>query len=219
MPPKPLPPTDDMMSRDERGKRLETTIRGLIHHRAIKEAHQAFDHEWKRTILPHLPLRHPFKLTRLDKRGLIKLIEAREADQTLLFDLRQGVDPRNPTAVAVVFETNGVVEVVGFLGADEEKMLQRAGQYAKLYTPTPLQITGFPNGKLGFQMELVRPDLRQCSACDKLHTEDQINCEECRKKRRRKNKKSLEETAEQAPIPFQGAFRHLSREPLTDELL
>lgn len=211
MPPKPAPPIDNMMTRHERGVKLETTVRGLLHHRALKQAHRIFDQEWERTILPHLPLRHPFELTRLDKRGIAMMIERSEGDKPLALELRQGIDPRAKNATAVVVSAGKKMEVIGFLSKDAEGVLSQAGEYADLYEPKPLQITGVLSGKLVFQMELVRPDLRQCSACDALHTADEINCEDCRKRRRRKTK-SLEETAEQASVPLQSAFRHLSRE-------
>jgi hypothetical protein len=143
------------------------------------------------------------------------LIDQDSSQETVSLRMKVGIDPHHPDQIAVVVSTGSATEVVGFLSADAITVLRRAGEHKRLYEVKPLQLKGIESGKFEFQMELVRPDLRQCSSCGSLHTAEHVNCEECRKKRRRKNK-TLEETAEQAPVPMQSAFLHLSREPELD---
>jgi hypothetical protein len=211
MPPKPATPPEDMQTRHEHGVRLETTVRGLLHHRAVRRAHRIFDQEWELTVLPQLPLRHPFEIERLDNQGMRMLLERDAANEAVSLHLKRGVDRRMPAAVAVVASSESKEEAIGFLSAEAQAVLERAGDYAELYSVKPLQLTGIGTGNLQFQMELVRPDLRQCSSCGALHADEHVNCEECRKKRRRKQK-TLEETAEVAPVAMQSAFRALSQE-------
>lgn len=215
MPPKPAPPVEDMQTRHQRGVELETKVRGLLHHREIKQAHDVFNQEWQHTLLADLPLRQSFKLERLDRRGLAKMIERSEDGKPIRLVLRKNIDPRSPKSLAVVL--TGVNEVVGFLPADVQEWLAKAGEYARFYEVKPLTVSGLEAGRPELLMELVRPDLRQCSACGKLHTEDKENCKECRQKRRRKTK-TLEETIEHAPVPLNNAFKHLSGEPDPDVL-
>ena len=110
-------------------------------------------------------------------------------------------------------------ELVGFLPEETDDILDQAGSYAELYALRHLKISGMSAGKTTkLQLELVRPDLRQCSACGVLHPGAFENCSECRSRRRRK-RMPLEETAERPPVPLHGAIRAVAQNPLLESEL
>lgn len=208
--PKLAPITPDLKALHENGKRLETQVRGLLEHRAFVQAARVFDEQWESTVLPHLPLRVAFVLTRLDRRGVRRFLDLCQEDTSAgapALELRSSVDPRRPHATAVMIA--GEDEVIGFLSADGEGILERAGDHADLYTVKPLVISGIESGQLSFEMELVRPDLKQCTACSGLHAGEADKCDECIEAKRRKKPKA-EPEAERPAVPLAGAFRSLS---------
>lgn len=209
---KPTPPPQNLRDQYNNAVKLETTVNGLLHHGQTKKALEAFENNWETTTLSNLPLRHPFRLQRVDTIGLRLLVSQDNESKKVSFSLKAGLDKQNPKEIAVLVETEEQIEVVGFLGKETQEMLARAGEGKEFYEVKPLQLSGLQSGDLKFDMELVRPDLRQCSACNKLHLGDQINCEECRKKRRRKQAE-LHETLEQSSVPMQAALRKLSAQP------
>lgn len=207
-PPKPALPNEELTVLHQRGVQLETKVRGLLHHGAVQQAQRAFDQDWRRSLLPHLPLRYPFVLERLDRRGVSRLLEVLQKEDSFSLQLIYKVDPHHPDAVGVGLK--GEDHLFGFLPSEALEVIDEAGEHADLYEPKILAVRGIQSGNMSFEMELARPDLRQCSACGILHTGDKENCEECRSKRRRK-KKSLEETQEAPPVPVSSAFNHLAR--------
>lgn len=206
MPPKTLAPGLNPLTRHNAAVASEARVHGLLHHRAYEQAQRAIEQGFQHATLAHLPLRVGFTLLRLNADGIARMIARGEQGQPIVYSLLSGIDPRHPEAVAV-----GVAEtqiVLGFLSPEALGVLSRAGEYAHLYEPRFLALVGVDGAGPRLQMELVRPDLRQCSACEKLHTGEHENCHQCRGKRRRKSL-SLEETRERAPVPLNNALRHL----------
>lgn len=211
MPPKPTIPTEDLNALHENGKRLESQVRSLLQQRAFGQAAKVFDNEWEHTVLANLPLRVSFVLTRLDRRGVrrfLDLCQAEDRDGAPKLTLRVGVDPRRPESTGVLID--GEEEILGFLSAEAEGVLERAAHYASEYAVKPLAITGIEAGQLSFEMELARPDLKQCTACGQLHSGPKEKCEPCREEKRRK-KRGAEPVEEQAAVPLARTFRDLSR--------
>jgi len=197
-----------MKTRHEAGVRIETAVRGLLHHGALRQAEHVFDQGWKSALLPHLPLRHPFMLAHIDHHGVTRMLDAlKERDGAIELRLLPGVDRRQPKQVGVGLA--GEDHLIGFLPADARELLDGAGEYADLYEPKILAMRGLESGDVKFEMELIRPDLRQCSSCTTLHVGEHENCDECRSKRRRKTK-TLDETAERPAVPVATAFSHLA---------
>ncbi len=213
MPPKP-PPAEDFVSRHEAAVKLETAVDGMLHHAETGLAHDMLASEWERTILPHLPLRYPFALIRIDRRGISRVIELAQDGVEVRFSLHPGLDPHSPEATAVTVPgAAGEPELVGFLDRGSERVLAEAGEHRSLYGVKSLDtIQGVQSGRIRFEMELVRPDLHQCSACGRLHAGRTENCDDCRSKRKRKTK-TLEQTQERAPVPLSRAVGRLGSEP------
>lgn len=198
---------DTPLSRASSAADLDSSVHSLLHARAHAQAQDLFERTWQQTTLPHLPLRYAFRLERLDSDGVGKMVARARNGGNVLMHLESGLDPRDKDAIAVVL-TDGRL-VVGFLAEDAREVLSRAAEYASLYLPKPLSIDGLSTGQPVMYMELVRPDVRQCSACGTLHTGDKENCDDCRSKRRRK-KMTLEETQERPSIALNAAFRRIS---------
>ena len=207
MPPKPAPLSQDMQDRHEKGVKLETTVDGLLHHGALNQAQRVFDRDWAETLLASLPLRQSFVLDRPDRTGVARLFDMAEAGEPVDVVLLRGVDRRRKRQIALGIDGEDVV--VGWLPEDILLMLEDTGDFAELYVPKLLAARGLQTGKIEFEVELARPDLRQCSACNNLHVGEHENCEACRAKRRRKKRK-LEETAEAPPVPVSQAFHSIS---------
>lgn len=207
MPPKPAKPSEDMKERHDKALKLEATVDGLLHHGALGQAQRVFDQDWADTILHSLPLRSAFLLDRPDRAGVSKLLDLAEEGKPVELILMRGVDRRRKRQIAVGISGDDVV--VGWLPEEMLEMLQGAGEFAELYEPKILAARGIQSGKIQFEMELARPDLRQCSACNRIHVGEHENCEDCRAKRRRKKRK-LEETAETPPVPVAKAFHEIS---------
>lgn len=195
-----------MATRHETAKQMDTRVRGLVHHGAIGQATRELESNWSRSLLPHLPLRHPFVLERINSQGVARMLEVLKNAPAVELRLLPGVDPRHPSMIGVGLA--GEDNVIGFLSDDAADILDEAGEYSSLYEPKLLALRT-DRGQKSVECELARPDLRQCSACSELHTGEHENCDECRGKRRRK-KKTLAETAEQAPVPVSSAFETLS---------
>lgn len=201
-----------MTRRHRRAVKLETQVRALVDEEQVFLAHQTLSEEWPATILERLPLRLTFEVEALDSDGLKELISLSEAEKDPMLRLVDGFDPHNPDRVAVLCGKKS--ELLGFLPEEVDEILDQAGSYAELYELRALQVTGLNSRrKTRLQLELVRPDLRQCSACGALHPGAFENCADCRSRRRRKRRK-LEETAERPPVPLQGAIRAVTKNPL-----
>ena len=217
MPPKPTPPSDEMNTRHQRAVRLESHVRALVDEQQVSAAHHALASEWPSTILEKLPLRLPFEVEALDPRGVQALIAFKEEEADPQLRLADGFDPHHPDRVAILCGPKS--ELVGFLPEETDDILDQAGSYAELYALRHLKISGMSAGKTTkLQLELVRPDLRQCSACGVLHPGAFENCSECRSRRRRK-RMPLEETAERPPVPLHGAIRAVAQNPLLESEL
>ena len=207
MPPKPAPLSEDMKDRHQQAVKLETTVAGLLQHGAVGQARRIFDRDWSETLLHSLPLRQAFLLDRPDRNGISKLLDLAEEGQPINLTLMHGVDRRSKRQIAVGID--GQDMTVGWLPEEILQILQEAGQFAEIYEPKILAVSGLQSGQMQFEMQLSRPDLRQCSACNQIHTGQHENCEECRSKRRRKKRK-LEETIEAPPVPVNQAFHNLA---------
>lgn len=207
MPPKPAPPSKDMKDRHDKAVKLETTVDGLLQHGALTQAQRVFDRDWAETMLASLPLRQSFILDRPDRAGVARLLDLAESGEELEVKLMYGVDRRRKRQIALGIEGQDVV--VGWLPEEILEMLSETGDFAELYTPKILAARGLQSGKIEFEVELARPDLRQCSACNNLHVGEHENCDDCRSKRRRKKRK-LEETAETPPVPVSQAFHNIA---------
>ena len=207
MPPKPATPSEDMESRHSAGVKLETTVNGLLQHGALGQAQRVFDRDWESTLIASLPLRHSFLLERPDRAGVSSLLDLAEAGESVELCLLKGVDRRKKKQIAVGIQ--GSDTVVGWLPEDCLNLLQEAGDYADIYQPAILAARGLQSGNIQFEMEITRPDLRQCSACQVLHTGEHENCEDCRALRRRKKRK-LEETVETPAVPVAQAFNDIA---------
>ena len=207
MPPKPATPSQDMKDRHEKAVKMEATVDGLLHHGALSQAQRVFDKNWAETILASLPLRQAFLLERPDRAGFSRLLDLAEKGEKFDLVLMRGVDRRRKKQIAVGIEGEGLV--VGWLPEEMLEMLSDAGDYSGLYQPGILAARGLQTGTMQFEMELIRPDLRQCSHCNNLHVGQHENCKECRQKRRPK-KRSLEETVEAPAVPVSQAFHNIA---------
>lgn len=207
MPPKPAPPSQDMKDRHEKGVKLETTVDGLLQHGALGQAQRVFDKDWTDTLLHSLPLRHAFLLDRPERAGVTRLLDLAEEGEPIELVLMRGVDRRRKKQIAVGISGEDIV--VGWLPQEVLDILEEAGDFAEIYEPKILAARGLQTGKIQFEMEIARPDLRQCSACNRIHMGEHENCDDCRSKRRRKKRK-LEETAEPPPVPVAQAFHNIA---------
>jgi hypothetical protein len=207
-PPKLATPTDDMVTRHEHAVRLQTKVHGLVHQGNVPGAIRVFDQGWQSTMLHNLPARYPFLLDKVDRRGVRQLITLAKDGIDAPPELRAlpGVDPINPERVGVGIQ--GEDNVLGFLPDDALELLDGAGDLADIYDLRLLAVRPTDKGSHNVEVELVRPDLRQCSACTDLHTGEHENCDSCRSRRRRKNR-TLEETAEVPSVPTLQAFEDI----------
>jgi hypothetical protein len=212
MPPKPSAPATDLNANHERGVALETKVRGLLHHEQVGAATRVFHEAWEDTVL-NLPLRQTFELSRLDSRGMRKLLNLTAEGATAQFEIRRGIDPRKPAAGAVMIV--GYDEAIGFLSVGAEDLLHRAGEFAELYELRALAVEGLSGDEPSVVMELVRPELRLCEFCGELHAGEAQKCDTCRSRRKRKRKEGMEDQAEKPPVPLAGAFRELVAETKT----
>lgn len=201
-------PDQNLTDQHDKAVQLETTVRGLLDVSRVRDAHRVFDEEWQRTILPHLPLRVPFVLDRVDRHGIAVMIDR---DVMPALELRSGVDRRQPQAVAVMI--SDADEAIGFLPDDALTVLERAGDDADLYGVKLLSGRVDESGTMIFDMELWRADLRQCEACEELHAGDKPKCENCLKGKKRK-KRGAEAHNELPAVPLQRTFREIVEHPL-----
>lgn len=94
---------------------------------------------------------------------------------------------------------------LGDLPVRDAEFLRSLGDEAELYSPHLLEIRTREKGKLELiAIELVRPELHNCSSCDKRHSGEHANCDECRSKRRPVERPRPD--SEAATVPFHEAL-------------
>ena len=142
-------------------------------------AQAAFSRGW-RDAVPELPLRFSVILVRPD-REVVAEVDKLVREGT---EVKMQLERIDESLVQVVLAD---AQRVGNLPAEDARLLQDLGADADLYSPLVLEIRYNEKGRLDYiAVELVRPEVRYCSACSRQHSGPHVNCEECRAKRRPK---------------------------------
>jgi hypothetical protein len=177
------------------GRRLADKVAEHLAGGEPERASRALARGW-RDAVPELPLRFAVILTGLDAKAIAAALRRSS---------NRGEPPR-----LRLRRVEGRIEVLTIRGARplgrlperEVRMLDELGADAHLYRPQLLEVEHDPEGALvRVAVELVRPEMRICSSCGRKHSGDHVNCERCRRRRRRKG----EESFESSPLGFQEA--------------
>jgi len=198
------------MNAAERAAELAEEISGHVRDGAHDRAARAFRRGW-RDAVPELPLRFSVILVRAD-RELVAWLHRQLVDHS---EPEIALRRSDESSVDVVIAATG--QRLGSLPAQDARLLAELDAADDLYRPQVMEIRYDERGRFDhIAVELVRPQLRYCSACTKPHAGPYVNCDECRAKRRRKG----EERYEASPVAFHEALDAIAREPedSSDEL-
>lgn len=187
----------------ERASELADEVSAYVREGKHGRATQAFQRGW-RDAVPELPLRFSVVLVRPD-RELVAQIHRRLVDK---IEPKLCLQRTDEFSVQVVLADDG--QRLGSLPAQDARLLADLQAPDALYHPQVLEIRYDDQGRFHrIAVELVRPELRYCSACGNKHSGPHINCADCRSKRRRKGA----ERYESSPVNFHEALDTLAREP------
>ena len=153
--------------------------------------------------LPELPLRFTVSLVHLADTQIKDLVDVRQAigesPSLLLSRLSDG-------------KGYGVRWFGGQLGRLSRQDIQTLNEFGAAVGWFSVRLTELHVAEDGradhLEVELVRPELRVCSSCGRLHAGSEVNCDECRHLRRRKGEETT--TYERPPVPLQRAIEALT---------
>lgn len=192
---------------EERARELAERVEDQRRKGSLSSARRAFSQNW-RDAVPELPLRFSVILVRPERDALAELLR------------RMRKHAANPPELRLHRASAELVEVrlgrmrIGDLPAQDAKLLKELGADAKLYRPQLIEIRNNERGKLDYvAIELVRPEIHYCSSCGAKHDGTHVNCEDCRRKRRKRG----EAIVDQPPVAFHEAIDAIVEAPAHDE--
>jgi hypothetical protein len=194
------------------GRRLAERVDEFMQQGKPLQARSLLARNWQ-DAAPDLPLRYPV---------VLEAISARFAAQLARYVRMGGQAPELTVELSGKQVIRGHIASagrrLGDLPRDQAEYLASLGADAAVYTAKLLSIRLSASGDPDtVEVELVRPELRRCSSCGRLHDEvEQVNCADCRAKRRRKDPERAE--PEGAPLALQEAIDALTTgdEPTSD---
>ena len=181
------------------GRKLAVRVDDLLKQGKPLQARSVVARNWQDGA-PELPLRYPLVLEGLAVRFVAQLaryLRAGGETPTLSLDLS------GKTAIHGVVSISG--RRLGELPRDEAEYLRGLGADAEVFVPKLIAIRVSPSGEPAkVEVEMVRPELRRCSSCGRLHGDDEVNCASCRALRRPKDPGKVE--SEGSPVALHEAM-------------
>jgi len=196
-------PGQDQRSVVEAARQAQDEVHGLVEEGRVRAAERAL-HSALDEALPELPLRFAARVVRLNDRRLTDYARA-------LRDCGQPPALLLADRGAKGFSVEWCFGRLGWLAIGEVELLRSLGTRAGWYRPRLVELIEPTQAASGAMVvELVRPEMRVCSSCGNLHAGPHLNCDACRKKRRRTGE--VEQTFEPAPVALTRALEHLAQE-------
>jgi len=193
------PGEPDAEARLVEGRRLAERVDDLLAQGKQQQARSVVARGWQDAV-PELPLRYPVVLARPSVRFASQLARY----------IRVGGDaPELKVELSGKQVIHGTITVsgrrLGELPDSEAAYLHSLGADAEVFTPRLTAIRVSATGESDkVEIELVRPELRRCSSCGRLHGEDTVNCADCRALRRPKDPDKVE--SEASPVALHEAM-------------
>lgn len=185
--PDPDPILTDEDQRPAEPRWLAERVDDLLDEGKPLAARSVLGRNWQDAV-PELPLRYTVVLEQVSERTtrrIARILHEHDPVPTLSLHLRGS---RRLRVLVRVSTPGSNDERLGEFSPEQAQFLHSLGERASLYRAqlTAIRASGAAT------IELVRPELRSCSSCERLHAELHVNCAECRKLRRPKAPERVE---------------------------
>lgn len=177
------------------GRRLTEKVDEFLQQGKPLQARSVLARNWQDAV-PELPLRYPIVLESVSSRfarQLARFLRAGGGKPELALSLTGSRVPRGSVAVSG--------RRLGDLPQEQAAYLQGLGESANVYEPRLMAIRLNEGEVDSVEIEMVRPELRRCPNCDKLHGGDEALCEECLAASSSRKAKAAKEAASESEAP------------------
>lgn len=178
------------------GRRLTEKVDEFMQQGKPLQARSVLARNWQDSV-PELPLRYPV---------VLESVSSRFARQLARFLRAGGEKPVLTLALTGSRVARGSVSVsgrrLGDLPQEQAAYLQGLGSSASVYEPRLTAIRLSSEGEVdGVEIEMVRPELRRCPNCDKLHGGEEALCEDCLSESSVRKAKAAESASAESEAP------------------